>query len=445
MNVVGPAPRGGRRLSGSEKFVGGENLRTLSLDRLRVEQKLRFPIHGPDGVLLLSADSVVTGRVIEALRQRGIDKILVHREETAVSVPIEPRGSHREVRPPWSGARVAVDTNGSRRLDRVLTDEIQRAIEAREPPFLRELPRLGANPYEESLTRELYHTHEQCVSKLRSLQFSIISKQSEGHRGINRLVDDYLRIMVRDLDLFASFATAPHSGHYPNRHSLHVAMLSLAMGARAKLGDAAMHSLGLGAILHDIGMLRVPRSIWSQKMPLSVSQRLDIMMHPIYSLDALEGIGEIGDDVRCIVYQVHERASGQGYPRQVPAELIHPLAKIVGIADTYVAMVSDRPYRPALLPYKAMEAIVKQVQSGWFERESARLLLETLSLYPVGSYVRLSDRRLGKVVRSNGSLYDRPIVRAWPERTAPSDETGEMIDLRENIELKVVEALPAPP
>ncbi|MFO0945459.1 MAG: HD domain-containing phosphohydrolase [Planctomycetota bacterium] len=432
-------------MSGSEKFVGGENLRTLSLDRLRVDQKLRFPIHGQDGVLLLSAESVVTERVLEALRQRGIDTIVVHREETAVSIPIESRGRFTEVRPPWPGTRVAVDTNGTMRLDRSLGDEIQRALEAHEPPFMLDIPNLGTQPYEESLTRELYHTHEQCVGKLRSLQYSIIAKQSEGHRGIHRLVDEYLQIMVRDLDLFSSFATAPHAGHYPNRHSLHVAMLSLAMGVRAGLGSESMYSLGLGAILHDIGMLRVPRSIWSQKTPLSVSQRLDIMMHPIYSLDALEGITEIGDDVRCIVYQVHERAMGQGYPRQVPSELIHPLAKIVAVADVYVAMVSDRPYRPALLPYKAMEGVIKLVQSGWFDPETARLLLETLSLYPVGSYVRLNDRRLGKVVRSNGSTYDRPILRVWPERTPPSEETGEMLDMCEHAELKVVEALPAPP
>lgn len=436
--------RGSSRGSTSE-LAGGENLRPMSLDRLRVDERLRCNIHSPDGILLLAADSVITERALEALRQRGIDRILVHREETAVSMTFEARGRETEVKPSWQGSNIGVHTSGSRRLDRVIAERVAERLRDHEPPFLRELPQPNTEPYEEALTRELFTTHEGCVTHLKSAQLAIISRQPVGTQEVRKFVDDYLRLMIRDLDLFASFATAPYGSHYPNRHSLHVAMLSLAMGARAGLSKKKMDALGMGAMLHDIGMLRIPRAIWSQKQPLTITQRLDVMKHPIHSLDAIEGIDEISDDVRCIVYQAHERAHGQGYPRQVPGELIHPLAKIVGIADTYVAMVSDRPYRPAILPYKAVEAIVKQVKDGYFEPGVARLLLETLSLYPVGSYVLLSDRRLAKVVRSNGPVYDRPIVRVWPQRTQPSDDTGEMIDLVAHADLKVVEAVPAPP
>ena len=71
--------------------------------------------------------------------------------------------------------------------------------------------------------------------------------------------------------------------------------------------------------------------------------------------------------------------------------------------------------------------------------------LETLSLYPVGSYVLLSDDRFAKVIRSNGPTYHRPIVRAWPRRMRATDANGEIVDLREQIHLDVLAALPAPP
>lgn len=429
----------------TKELVEGENFRSLPLDRLRIDERLRFPIHGPNGVLLLAADSVVTSRTLEALRQRGFDRVLIHREETAAQVPIEPSGSAVEVPDQWSGVCVPVESLASRRLDRALVDTVRAALKEAEPPFLAEVPDLGTTPYEESLSRELYQTHEHCVSALRSVQFSIMARQAKGHLGVRQLLADYLGVLVKDLDLFASFATAPHASHYPYRHSLHVAMLSLAMAARAGWGQKALEAVGLGAVLHDVGMLKIARSIWSQRGPLSVVQRLDVMKHPIHSLDAVEGLDDVSNDVRCIMYQVHERAGGQGYPRQVPGELIHPLAKIVAVADAYVAMVSDRPYRPAILPYKAMEAILRQVRAGLFEAEPARLLLETLSLYPVGSYVCLSDGRLGKIVRSNGPTYDRPVARLWPSRTPPSDHTGQLVDLRAASDLKVVEAVPAPP
>lgn len=272
----------------------------------------------------------------------------------------------------------------------------------------------------------------------------LASKSESAASSASKLLGEYLGLLLEDIDLFSAFAASPYSSHYPARHSLHVAMLSMAMGAKAGLDRTRVEDLGLGALLHDLGMLRVPRALWKQRNALSDSQRLDVMQHPIYTIEALDGQRALKDTVRLICYQVHERAGGQGYPRAIPNELIHPLSRIASVADAYVGMVSARPYRAAIQPYRAIEAIVKQVGEGLFDPMAARLLLETLSLYPVGSYVMLSDRRFGKVLRSNGAVYDRPIVRAWPPRTPPDERTGELVDLRDANAPRVIEALPAP-
>jgi HD-GYP domain-containing protein (c-di-GMP phosphodiesterase class II) len=138
---------------------------------------------------------------------------------------------------------------------------------------------------------------------------------------------------------------------------------------------------------------------------------------------------------------MHERTAGMGYPRQVPGSLIHPLAKIAGLADTYVALVSKRPYRPAMLPYLAMETILDLAKLGYFDRETVRLLLVTLSLYPLGSYVRLNDGRVAKVMRTGGEQYAQPVVQIWEKRGASSFEPSEMIDLRFGGGLAVAEAI----
>ena len=113
-----------------------------------------------------------------------------------------------------------------------------------------------------------------------------------------------------------------------------------------------------------------------------------------------------------IAYQMHERNNGQGYPRRLEGHRIHFLSKLAAVADAYVGLVSPRPYRPALLPYYAMESMLKGVRSGLFDAAAVRALLDTLSLFPCGSYVQLSDGRIGRVIRSNRDQYTLPVVEA---------------------------------
>jgi HD-GYP domain-containing protein (c-di-GMP phosphodiesterase class II) len=140
-----------------------------------------------------------------------------------------------------------------------------------------------------------------------------------------------------------------------------------------------------------------------------------------------------------VAYQIHERCDGSGYPRGRAAPQIHPLAKIAGVADTFTALVSRRPYRPGMLPYHAMVKMLQDVGLGLYDAQIVRALLNTVSLFPIGSYVALSDGRLGKVIRSNGGTYDRPVLETWERNDLGADP--KLVDLREHPDLKVVRAL----
>jgi HD-GYP domain-containing protein (c-di-GMP phosphodiesterase class II) len=421
-----------------------DDFRRLPLAKLRPDQTLRFPIHSDEGMLLLSEGSVITERILQILEQRGHRSVLVHRMEPAAGISVEPLGKLTEVPESRPGASVGIHNKISRQLDCDLSDRITKFKERQESPLFKEIPHLGTEPYSEKLAQEIYTKHESFVGGLKDGVQQIIQANPAGGEQIEGLLGDYLKLLVEDIDLFASFASTPTVTSYPHRHSLHVAMLSLAMGARAGLGEEAMKHLGLGALLHDVGMLRVPRSIWGSRQPLSAQQQITVMAHPIYTVEMISQIESIPTEVKYVAYHVHERGNSQGYPRRIPGDLIHPLSKIVSAADQYVALLSDRPYRPAVQPYKAVESMVKSVASGRIDAESVRLLLQTVSLYPVGSYVILSNGQLAKVLRTNSWRYDRPIVRTWPRRTEPSDSTGDVINLIDEPTLFVSEAVPSP-
>jgi hypothetical protein len=141
-----------------------------------------------------------------------------------------------------------------------------------------------------------------------------------------------------------------------------------------------------------------------------------------------------------VAYQMHERCDGSGYPRGHKGIHIHRLAKIAAVADVFVALVSPRPHRAPLMPYIAMETVLRDGTDGLYDASVVRGLLNTVSLFPLGSFVALNDRREARALRARGAAYHKPVVEVW---NAGARNT-EVIDLSEHKDLKVVRALATP-
>jgi HD-GYP domain-containing protein (c-di-GMP phosphodiesterase class II) len=154
------------------------------------------------------------------------------------------------------------------------------------------------------------------------------------------------------------------------------------------LGVPQIKSLLYGAILADVGMVRIPKIIIVKRTALDESERAQIKRHPSIGLEMIAHLRELPEEVPWIVYQSHERCDGSGYPGGKKSPQIHMLAKIVGLADVYVAMCTTRPHRPAFLPYKAMEALLQMAARQEFDIDIVKMFLAAQSLFPVGSHVQ---------------------------------------------------------
>jgi HD-GYP domain-containing protein (c-di-GMP phosphodiesterase class II) len=120
---------------------------------------------------------------------------------------------------------------------------------------------------------------------------------------------------------------------------------------------------------------------------------------------------------------------GSGYPQGLTGDRIHRISRIVAVADVYDALLADRPWRAALLPYKAMEVVLLLVNEGKLDGEVVRAFLETVSLFPLGSWVELTDDRLGRVVAANRGEHTRPVVAMLFGRDGKPLEAPERVDL----------------
>ncbi len=164
-------------------------------------------------------------------------------------------------------------------------------------------------------------------------------------KSMKRRQKEYRSIVEQSLQTFARSIDA--KDRYTNGHSLRVAEYSRELAKRMNLDDAVQEKIYYIALLHDIGKIGIPDSVLNKPGKLTDEERQIIQNHPkiggeiLKEFTAIEGIADGAK------YH-HERIDGKGYNSGLKGDEIPLIARIIGVADTYDAMSSDRPYRKAL-------------------------------------------------------------------------------------------------
>jgi len=225
---------------------------------------------------------------------------------------------------------------------------------------------------------------------------------------------EIVRVLITEInekeDLMSLLSEAFSYDNYIFTHSLNVTLYSLAIGIQLKLSQKELEVLGMGAIFHDIGKLKVPLDVLLKPGKLTEAEYLSIKKHTEDGFNILRKTQTIPLLVSHCAFQHHERLNGSGYPRGIKGEEIHFFAKIIAVADVFDAVTSNRVYRNAMLPHEGLEILYAGSES-LFERTIVDAFRRSVAIYPVGISVRLNDGRKGIVSRQNIGLGDRPIVR----------------------------------
>ncbi len=149
-------------------------------------------------------------------------------------------------------------------------------------------------------------------------------------------------------------------------HSERVATYATEVATALGLPVMEIRTVRLGAYLHDVGKLWVPREILGKPGRLSPDEYAVMKMHAVWGLSLLDGL-DLPEDVRSTVRWHHEKYDGTGYPDGLRGEEIPLHASIVGIADVYDALTSSRSYRPAMTNSGALALM--QARRGWWRPE----------------------------------------------------------------------------
>jgi len=417
-----PAEIGGPVVAASPPI---KELSPIPVDTLQIGRRLLFDVHDADGVILLRSGEHVTHSFVAGLRQAKVRTVQVPKSAVASKTAYEQAASKHRV---------------ARELDEVI-QSLTRS-EMRLGDTLRPRCDLPIDELEVEVRRGL-ELHRKSMDRVAEFSQDVYQGRASSVAPATDVVNSFLDLVNQDsslLPVVAAFKQTP--GDYLFQHALNVSLLSIAVAAQLSVRRENLIQIGVGALLQDIGMLKIPEEIRMAPRALTLKEREQIAMHPLHSLDIIRELDGVGRLSLLICYQSHERNSGGGYPRRLRGDMVHPYAKLVGAANAYTAMTSDRPYRPAMGPYKAMETLLHEASADRFDRAVVRTVLDCVSLFPLGSFVRLSDGQAAKVLRANPGQHTRPVVlRVDKDGQAMSEE----IDLSQVDGVYVVQALGAKP
>lgn len=211
-------------------------------------------------------------------------------------------------------------------------------------------------------------------------------------------------------------------------HTMRTTVLCLAIALQLHLPLSKMIELGVTSILHEIGMLRLPPQLYMTSKKLSVREKAQISKHTLLGYTIIKDLN-FGLSIQLGVLEHHEKENGTGYPRRLTGDKISSNAKIIAVACTYEAISSPRSYKDEKSTFDALLEMLQNKEHA-YDGSVIKALLYTVSLYPIGTFVYLSNRKVAEVIDTNPDNPKTPIVQLLTETNA--DGSLKKIQIGEN-------------
>lgn len=416
----------------------------VSLDILRPGMALSSPLTDPDSprVRLLGAGVVLTASLIDALRRRGVHWIVMTNSDIAVLKAFTAQGRRTSI-PPTHHYRKSTEVND---YSKVFDDQFQSnpspTLETTEHPFAASIDTPTDCGYADGLPNQWAHQNNERVDSVTQFFDETVDGGGGDAGPLSLTARHIVDQITEDKDALVCLSSTPHQSDYPSRHGLHLAGIAMSIGVEMGLDEATLIDLGVGCMIHDVGMRAIGLRMFESKQVLAPIQLQRLADHPV---KALKIAGEQGDVVskesKMVAYQIHERGDGSGYPRGWTADQIHPLAKIAAVADAYVGMLTNRKHRIAIQGYHVMNQLLDEMQAGKFDAKVVRSLLHACSLYPLGSMVTLNNECVGRVIRSGHDRFTEPTVEMWHKDYR--DRSPAIVNLKHEPSIRIIGSRPA--
>jgi len=197
-------------------------------------------------------------------------------------------------------------------------------------------------------------------------------------------------------------------------HSMRTTVLAIAIAQQLHLPLSKIIEVGVACIIHEIGMLRVPPQLYMSTRNLTIGERATMSKHTIFGYTIIKDL-DFPLSIQLGVLEHHEKENGSGYPRRMTGDKISSNAKIIAVACSFEAISSPRGYKAERSTFDAMIELI-QNKNHAYDDSVLKALLYTVSLYPIGTYVYLSNRKVAIICDTNPDNPKYPIAQLLTER-----------------------------
>lgn len=253
------------------------------------------------------------------------------------------------------------------------------------------------------LERHTYQNNRE-LAELSTAADSIISVIIEEEQVVERVYD----IKERSADIY--------------EHSISICSLAILTALKLKVENKVIHDIGVGCLLHDIGLRYMPVDYFNQDVDtLNKQQKAEFRKHPVYGYTSLKNESWISDLSKNIILYHHEKLDGSGFPlhmKKIPFE-----CQIVNVCDTFDEMICGIACK-RIKVYEAVE-FLKSFKNLMFDGKIVDAFLSFTAVYPVGSHVITNEGELAVVVSQNKEFQNRPVLLILKDKNG-NDVKGEV-------------------
>jgi HD-GYP domain-containing protein (c-di-GMP phosphodiesterase class II) len=244
-------------------------------------------------------------------------------------------------------------------------------------------------------------TKRAVIRQMNDVFDSLKSGKEFNTKNVSVTVDHLLDDILMNKDVLVHLADIRSKENAEYLHAMNVCMMSSIVGMNMGLTSTQMKELAIGGLLHDIG-----------KVGAGPNDDADLRRHHTWrGFETLKLKREYSLLIAHAAFQHHEHVDGTGIPRGLTGDAIHPYAKIIAVANTFDNLISKLDERgKRMMPHEACERMMAMVGRE-LDKETLIEFLKTVSVYPTGASVRLTNRETGVVVGQHRGLPSRPIVR----------------------------------
>lgn len=246
--------------------------------------------------------------------------------------------------------------------------------------------------------------------------------------GLTAVVDPMIDSVLRNQDALACLTRMKRKDDYLYGHSLGTAVWAMVLGRHIGLDREALQAVGLGAMLLDVGKVHLPTELLTKPGKLGPKEQALMRRHVEAGVEIVKTTRSVDRRVLEMIANHHERHNGTGYPGGISGNAIPVYGRIAGLADSYDAMITARPYAAAMSSLDAMRQLRQRADVD-FQAEMVDQFMQAIGAFPTGSLVELNTGEVGVVVSQNNLRRLRPSVLLVLDANKQLREDFPIIDL----------------